>query len=359
VNIHFFEPPAVQRAGGLDAAIQSLRNALTRLGHEVKMNGDLPDAGGGACVHFHGLWQREFPALARRCTERDIPFVTSPHGMLEPWAFRHKWWKKWPYFILVERPWMKSAACILATGEPEAERLRAKFPRGRVESLPLGLTAGTRPDYVAARGRLGWHEDETVLLFLSRIHVKKGLDLLLSALAELERNADTPVRDATMRTRVSASRLVIVGPEEQPDYAARCREFAASNAGRLPRIEWAGAVWGDARWPYFRGADLFCLPTHSENFGLAVLEALQVGTPVLTTTATPWAASLAEGRGFIAEPDAASLREQLAKFFQQPRRTTAQRTALSEWAWANFDWPTLAPRYVALYQSLGKKTHHA
>ncbi|MEQ1851594.1 MAG: glycosyltransferase [Chthoniobacteraceae bacterium] len=347
MNIHFFEPPAVQKAGGLDAAIQSLRAALRRHGHEVKMNVPLPSSGTDALVHFHGLWQRDFPAIARRCGELRIPFVVSPHGMLEPWARRHKWWKKWPYFHLVEKPWIQTAACILATGEPEAGRLRCMFPRGRVESLPLGLTAATRPGYEDARRALGWGADETVLVFISRIHVKKGLDLLLAALAGID------------GARRAKTRLVIVGPEEQPAYAARCREFAVRNAAGLPRIDWPGAVWGDARWPYFQGADLFCLPTHSENFGLAVLEALQVGTPALTTTGTPWAASLTDGCGFIATPDQHGIRTQLENFFSRLRSTPAQRTALSEWAWGNFDWSILAPRYVALYASLLEKAHRA
>ena len=352
MKIHFFEPPAAQKVGGLDAAIQSMRCALQALGHEVSINTAAIAAGENTRAHFHGLWQRNFPALAGECRRRGIPYVVSPHGMLEPWAWRQKRWKKWPYFHLVEKRWIGRAACMLATAKPEADRLAKFFPRNRIESLPLGLTADKRPDYAAARAKLGWNADETVLLFLSRIHEKKGLDLLLDALAE--RGADTPVRRTVMQTGVSASRtrLVIVGPEEQPEYAARCHDFIAQNAARLPRTDWIGAVWGEERWPYFQGADLFCLPTHSENFGLAVLEACQVGTPALTTTGTPWADTLGDGRGFIARPEVADIRAQLTRFFSQPRRTDADRAALAEWAWEKFDWAKLAPRYAALYESL-------
>ena len=340
MKIQFFEPPVAQKAGGLDAAIQSLRSALQRLGHEVSINAAAIESGEGATVHFHGLWQRNFPALARECRRRGIPFVVSPHGMLEPWARRKKWWKKWPYFQLVEKRWIAGAACVLATGKPEADRLARFFPRNRIESLPLGLTADKRPDCGGSRARLGWNAEETVLLFLSRIHEKKGLDLLLRSLAELHGTAPR------------ATRLVVVGPEEQPDYANRCRDFIARNAARLPRVDWIGAVWGEERWSYFQGADLFCLPTHSENFGLAILESCQVGTPALTTTETPWAGVLDAGRGFIAPPEVADICAQLAAFFAQPRRTQEQRQTLSEWAWTNFDWARLAPRYAALYESL-------
>ena len=340
MKIRFFEPPPEQKVGGLNAAIDSLRSALEKLGHKVGINGDAPMRGETDAVHFHGLWQRHFPALAAACRREGIPYVVSPHGMLEPWARRQKWWKKWPYFHLVEKRWIAGAASVLATAEPEAARLRGIFPKSRVESLPLGLTADKRPDHAAARARLGWNAEETVLLFLSRIHEKKGLDLLLSALAELH------------GTLHGAARLVIVGPEEQPGYAARCREFIAQNSARLPRTDWIGAVWGEDRWSYFQGADLFCLPTHSENFGLAVLEACQVGTPALTTTETPWAATLGSGRGFIARPDTADIRAQLARFFSKPRSSAEDRASLAAWAWENYDWAKLAPHYAALYAGL-------
>ena len=202
------------------------------------------------------------------------------------------------------------------------------------------LPGDKRPDYTAARARLGWNADETVLLFLSRIHAKKGLDLLLSALSGLH------------GTLPPATRLVVVGPEEQPEYAAHCRDYIAQNSGRLPRTDWIGAVWGVERWSYFQGADLFCLPTHSENFGLAVLEACQVGTPALTTTETPWADVLTAGQGFIAQPEASSIRTELGKFFAEPRWAQERRQALSAWACSEYDWASLGPRYASLYESI-------
>ena len=340
MKLRFFEPPPEQKTGGLNAAIDSLRIALEALGHEVLINASAPLRGEADATHFHGLWQRNFPSLATTCRREGIPYVVSPHGMLEPWARRKKWWKKWPYFHLVERRWIAGAACVLATAEPEAARLRSIFTQSRVEAVPLGLTADKRPNYASSRTRLGWNPGETVLLFLSRIHEKKGLDMLVTALAELHDSLP------------DAARLVIVGPEEQPGYAARCRDFIAQNAQRLPRTDWVGAVWGEDRWNYFQGADLFCLPTHSENFGLAVLEACQVGTPVLTTTETPWADTLGPECGFIARPEIGDIRTQLARFFSKVRSSTDERDALAAWAWKNYDWTMLAPRYAALYAGL-------
>lgn len=336
VIIHFHEPPPAQKIGGLDAAIRSMEAALTALGHTVSCNpADYREAPN--VVHFHGLWQRNYPALAAQAHKAGVPVVVSPHGMLEPWAFHHKRWKKLPYFHLIEKRWLSRANCILATAEPEGARLRELLPSTRVESLPLGLTGDARPDYAAARAHLGWREDETVLLYLSRIHEKKGLDLLIAALASTEFRPGT--------------RLIVVGPEEQPAFAHRCRLLAEQHAMKLPRIDWLGPVWGDDRFRYFQGADLFCLPTHSENFGLVVLESLQVGTPVLTTTGTPWG-SLTPPQGYIAEPRADSIQAQLARFFAAPALTPEQRNGIADSTRAIYDWSTLGQRYGSLYKSL-------
>ena len=335
MKVVFCVPPAAQRVGGLDSAIEGLRGALSGAG--VSVVPDLPAEPERALVHFHGLWQPAHNRLARQCVARKIPYVVSPHGMLEPWAWKHKWWKKWPYFQLVEKGHLARATTLLATAEPEAQRLQRFAPRQQIRTLPLGLTSAARPDYENARRQLGWKREDRVLLFLSRIHVKKGLHFLIQALATMSWPPHT--------------RLVIVGDGE-PDYVHSLQHMAEASATRLPPIEWKGAVWGDARWPYFQGADLFCLPTHSENFGLAVLEACQVGTPALTTTGTPWAGQLPKDHGFIGEPSVESTRQSLTAFFQQPRWTHEKRAHLSDWAHANYDWQALGPKYAAFYRDI-------
>ncbi len=335
MKVHFLQPPPEQRAGGLDAAIAAMCAALQRAGVEVV--GDPPEPGGERVVHFHGLWQPRHSFASRTCVEQNVPCVISPHGMLEVWAWRHKRWKKWPYYHLAEKHHLGRAQALLATAPAEAARLRDLLPHSRVEVLPLGLTGDARPDYERARAALKWRPEERVLLFLSRLHVKKGLELLIRALAE------GPERPQT--------RLVVVGGGEAA-YLAQLRELARENHRRLPLIDWVGEVWGAERWNYFQGADLFCLPSYSENFGLAVLEALQVGTPALTTTTTPWAVALGDERGYIAEPTVASVKRQLDRYFAAPPWSAAKRAQLADWAWAKYHWDAVAPSYVELYRSV-------
>jgi glycosyltransferase involved in cell wall biosynthesis len=336
VIAYHLQPPPAQREGGLDAAIRGLCGALNEAGVDVweELPGRLER---GSIVHMHGLWQRPYLAAARQCRAQGVPYVVSPHGMLEPWALRHKGWKKWPYFHLVEKRLLAGAGVVLATAEQEAERLRARLPNQRVEPIPLGLTGDAEPEYHAARARLGWLEGEKVLLFLSRLHVKKGLELLLEALEQL------PTR--------AGLRLVVVGQGEA-GYVEGLQKRASGRAAHLPKIDWVGPVWGEGRWAYFQGADLFCLPSYSENFGLAVLEALQVGTPVLTTHTTPWGAALAEPSGFICNPEVASVAAALRRALGGPAIADLDRQALAAWTREHYGWKHLAERYKELYESL-------
>jgi glycosyltransferase involved in cell wall biosynthesis len=337
MTIHFAEPPAAKRVGGLDAAIRALENALRSRGMDVK-SGSAHQAQDGDIVHFHGLWQFDHAKLSGDLAKRGVTMVVSPHGMLEPWAWRHRWWKKWPYYGLIERKHLGRAKALLATAAPEAQRLRQMLPGQRIDALPLGLTDNSAaPDFTRAREALGWEPDETVFLFLSRLHPKKGLDLLLRALALVE----LPPK----------SRLVVVGNGDLK-YVASLRALADSLSSQLPRVDWTGEVWGAARWPYFQGANLFCLPTHSENFGLAVLEACQVGTPVLTSTTTPWAQWLGAGRGFIAKPTVDSIAKQLRTYLEHPVDSSYRRADLAQWTHDQFSWDALTPRFEEFYHSL-------
>lgn len=340
MEILFFEPPKKLQTGGLQAALESLRRNLDRAGVAIRVADRLPDQPlSGTVAHFHGLWQPSHARIAKCCRNEGVPYIVSPHGMLEPWAWRHKRWKKLPYFRIVERRFLAHASCLLATAAPEAENLRGFFPEARVETIPLGLTGTARPAYTESRRILGWENDEWILVFLSRIHPKKGIEILIDALAGL--GVSRPAR----------LRLVIVGGGAET-YLRHLKAQCASRAAELPTVDWIGEVWGEEKWRYLQGADLFLLPTYSENFGLAVLEACQVGTRALTTTATPWGPFLADGRGYIAEPTAESVAESLAEAFKDGKTTPGQRKELADWAHTTFDWNKLAGEYCALYQSL-------
>jgi glycosyltransferase involved in cell wall biosynthesis len=337
MRVRFVTPPAAKQVGGIENAVEGLREALQLQGIKVEQGGDADES--DAVHHFHGLWDLLHSRLATRLRKRGQPYVVSPHGMLEPWAFRHRRWKKLPYFWLIERRFLVGARALFVTSKMEAEHLARVIHHPRVEVLPLGCRDRRGPDFTTAKAALGWSSDERRILFLSRLDVKKGLDRLLRAMAGDGQDW-------------KGWRLVVVG-DGDPAYVASLKTLAVAASTRLPQVEWIGPVWGAARWPYLQGADLFCLPTHSENFGLAVLEALHVGTPVLTTDQTPWRDHAGLDGLFIAKPEIPSLQQTLARARTRitGNWTIADRRSLAAWAKQNFAWEALVVGYIQAYQS--------
>jgi len=344
--IFFAEPPLDEAEGGVDLAMDTVARYLDRVGAPVVRDADLDDvrsASGPRLVHFHALWQLDHSWMSRWCRTHGVPYVVSPHGMLEPWAWRHKRWKKWPYYQLIECFHLQGAARVLATSTLEANNLSNFVDEEAISTIPLAITTDVEPAYAAARADRGWSSNEDVLVYLSRLHEKKGMHLLLESLTALP------------AVHTESLRLVVVG--DGPDaYRERLRRIEEAHADRLPPIDWEGAVWGDEKWTYLQGADLFCLPTHSENFGIVVLEACQVGTPVLTTTGTPWRFLEEWTAGLVAEPEPPSLRAALDEYVRSFSWTPSDRKALAERTRERFSLDTVGTQYVEMYQQVVEET---
>ena len=340
--LHFFEPPTAKKIGGLDVAIQSLQRFLVGSGVTVQSESTIEEIGESRMpeiVHFHGLWQRKFLGISAHCRRRSIPYVVSPHGMLEEWAWRHKWWKKWPYFYLLEYWHLRKAARLLTTSAAESRNLERFFPRSDRVVLPLGLAERRTPDYAAARDSLGWSKREIVILFLSRIHPKKGLPLLLKALVSLDLHRwPRPIR------------LVIVGGGAG-SYVRGLKAFVEEQT-RLPRVNWMGELWGEQKWRYLQGADITCLPSYSENFGFVILESLQVGTRVITTDQTPWDSIPSWNAGWIVRPRVDTLTTAIRQYLAHPEWSEDQRSRLAAETCERYSWEKIGPEYLRFYESI-------
>lgn len=223
-----------------------------------------------ALLHGHGLWSAVNHWTARVARHWNVPLVVHPRGMLEPWAIEHRGWKKQLALALYQWRDLDTARVLVATAEQEFINLRALGLRQPIAIIPNGVslpaTDGvlTRPPRPAGALR--------TLLFLSRVQAKKGLLNLIDALGYL---------------KPSGWRLQIAGPVEDGHLAevlTRARQVGVSDL-----VEYVGIVDGGAKSVLYFGADLFVLPTFSENFGVAVAEALAHGLPVITTKGAPWA----------------------------------------------------------------------
>jgi glycosyltransferase involved in cell wall biosynthesis len=237
-------------------------------------------------VHLHGVWQYPTSAVLRwsRLTRR--PYIVSAHGMLEPWALQRSRFKKAVVNWLYQSTCLKEATCLRATASSEVESIRRIHLRNPVALIGNGVFV---PEVLEDRkSEIGNRKPVKRALFISRVHPKKGL---LDLVRAWKRNAEmlkTDTLKSDLRSPISNSwELLIVGPDEGGHLAQVMR--LVQELGMSEQIRYGGEIWEDAaKWRCYREADLFVLPSYSENFGLVIAEALGCGLPVLTTRATPW-----------------------------------------------------------------------
>ncbi|HEY5040690.1 MAG TPA: glycosyltransferase [Verrucomicrobiae bacterium] len=243
-------------------------------------------------VHLHGVWQYPTAATLRWARATGRPYVVSAHGMLEPWALRRSRFKKTLVNWLFQNICLREAACLRATAEAEVESLRRLGLKNPVALIPNGVFI---PE-VIQKAEAGDRKPEVRrALFLSRIHPKKGLLELVRAWKKYAATLKPERLKSAVGGPISGLRspvsdpweLLIVGPDEGGHLA----EVMAlvNELGLQDQIRYGGEIWeDDAKWKCYAGADLFVLPSFSENFGLVIAEALGCGVPVVTTHATPW-----------------------------------------------------------------------
>lgn len=217
-------------------------------------------------MHTHGLWTAATHWAVAWAARTQTPLVLQPHGMLHPWALHHKGYKKKIAMRVYQRRDLHDAAVLIATSDEECEFIRQSGFMQPIALVPNGV------DLVPGEPRRKQqHDSVRTALFLSRIHPVKGLLNLVQAWG---------------RVRPAGWQLVLAGPDEDGHLA----EVTA--AVRRERIEdcvrFVGEVGAEAKSQLFCEADLFILPTHSENFGVVVAEALSFGVPVITTRGAPW-----------------------------------------------------------------------
>lgn len=225
-------------------------------------------------VIVHGLWQYHGFAVWRALAGSRTPYFVFTHGMLDPWfkkAYPLKHLKKWLYWPWAEYRVLRDARAVIFTCEEERLLARHSFWLYRCNEVVTSYGTAPPPldDGKLAEKFLDLHPDlrgKRVLLFLSRIHEKKGCDLLISAFAEVA--AEHP-----------SLHLVMAGPD-QTGWMAKLQEQARL-LSVAHRITWTGMLQGDEKWGAFHVAEAFCLPSHQENFGIVVAEALGCGKPVL------------------------------------------------------------------------------
>ena len=248
-------------------------------------------------VIVHGLWQYSSFGVWRALAGTGTPYFVFPHGMLDPWfkrTYPAKHFKKLLYWPWAEYRVLRDAAAVLFTSEEERRLARESFAlyRAREVVVNYGTSAPTnlehaRDIFSAAHPQLN---GRPFFLFLGRLHEKKGCDLLIKAFVT-QRKANPEFNFS----------LVMAGPCRDPEYLNHLRVLA-KDAG--DSILFPGMLTGDTKWGALSAAEAFILPSHQENFGIAVVEALACGTPVLISNKINiWREIEGDGAGLVENDD--------------------------------------------------------
>ncbi len=289
--------------------------------------------GGADVIHNFGTWSPFNHRISVKARHAKTPQVFCPMGMLEPWSLAQKPLKKRLGWMMYQRHDVECSSAVHATAQSEAENLRALGIKAPIALIPHGIDL---PTDVPARQPLQRDFNEKTILFLSRIHPKKGLLELVQACARL-------------KTR--NWKVIIAGPDTDGYQAVI--EKAVSSVQLQDKFNFVGPVYGEQKSALFAQADIFVLPTHSENFGLVIAEALAHEVPVITTTGAPWAELNETGCGWWIPTGATALETTLVEAISMPSATLAEmgvrgRTLVEE----RYTWPAIIQKHIALYEWL-------
>lgn len=306
------------------------------------------DIKGFDLVHLHSVWLWPMHKAAKLCRQAGVKYVVAPRGMLEPWSLKQKWLKKKIAWWLYLRNDLRKAAALHATAASEEAQFRKLGLKQKVivspngVNLPSEATAGSSSSgsptantpYPLARTSA---PSPRRALFMSRMHQKKGVAELIEAWRRIKPS------DWTLEL------VYTVRDDEERAYEAKCKELAKGDES----IVFTGALDDEAKWEAYGRANLFVLPTYSENFGIVVAEALWAGVPVITTKGTPWSELEPEGCGWWIDTGVEALTSTLRSTLNTQPSTLAQMGAKGhELVARKYTWGAVVRKMVDGYKEI-------
>lgn len=295
-------------------------------------------------VHINGIYTYPVTVAAWYARRLQKPYIVALRNGLDPYMFEIRRSKKMFGFRLYVEPILQRAEAIHATAQQEVEHARAFGLTGNIVVIPNGIDTIAPDDLPISQ-----HADDIwpqlrgkrVVLFLSRLSPQKGLDMLIQSWGNLKESFADVV-------------LVLAGPDYQ-GFSRMVRQLV-DRYGVRDSVLFTGEVLEDRKWALFRRADLFVLPSYSENFGNVIAEALAFEIPVLTTTTTPWHMLKKYGCGLCVPPVQQEIEVALAKLLAMPKSRLCKMGARSGKLRAQLNtWQQSAQQFVELYQKILSK----
>jgi glycosyltransferase involved in cell wall biosynthesis len=289
-------------------------------------------------VHLHAPWTPSNLQVARAARRWGVPYVLSVHGMLDDWSMAQKRLKKRVFLTVAGNRLLRGAAALHCTASAELDQAARWFDREKGVVLPWLFDL--EPFEHPPEEKRAVESKRARLLFLSRVHPKKGIERLLAAAGLLQR-------------RGIDCDVVIAGPGEK-DYIARLSALATAE-GVGEHVQFVGMVRGQAKAALYRSADLFVLPTSQENFGLVLLEALACGTPVVTTQGVDIWKELQEAGACIVDPSPERLADAITELLRDRAELSALGCRGRSWVFERYEPRKLTLEYEAFYRDVAVK----
>ena len=280
-------------------------------------------------VHLHGVFMHAQYISSKFANKTNMPYIITPHGMLEPWHLKDKQLKKRIYMGLVLNSILAKACIIHAITPFEKENLYKLTKHKNIIEIPNFINYSDLPK------SMDYNPSEEYLLFLSRLHPKKGLDILIESMSK--------IRDKKIK-------LKIVGSEN--NYSDSLKKVV-QKAGLENRIEFLGGVFGDKKFELFANAKAFVAPSYSEAIGMVNLEAAACNTPVITTFNTGISAEWNTNGGIMINPNIEELTKAIntvTNWSNEERFSRGEN--LSNFVLNNYSWEKKGTLWNDLYSSL-------
>ena len=283
-------------------------------------------------IQIQSMWDLPYHKVMVEARRQNIPYIVTPRGMLEPWSLSQKKWKKKLAWWLYQRNDVQKSACVFTTAKMEAEHVRELGITTCKAVIPNGIETDGYPCKSSIEGV------KKQVLFLSRVHVKKGIELLFEAWKRLHSDyADW--------------QLFVIGNGEA-EYI-HSLENRVENLGLKDSIKILPPVFGEAKIKVYQESALFCLPSFSENFGMVIAEAMSCGTPVITTTNCPWNILNETNTGWCIDLSVDNLERALREALSMnPTELYDMGQKASKLIYENFDYRNVTRKTLKLYEWL-------
>ncbi len=297
-----------------------------------------PLVGNADVIHLHGVWDPLIYAAASEAQKLGIDYVLTPHGMLDPWAISQKGWKKRLALILGYRKMLNRAAFLHFLNTDERDLVKDLGLTAKAEVIPNGIfleELDPLPAEGGFRASRPWLGDRPFVLFLSRLHYKKGLDFLADAFAQVA-------------VRYPEAQLVIAGPDggAKSDFESQIRRLRLED-----KVHLIGPIYGPEKLSALVDCDCFCLPSRQEGFSLAVTEAMACRAPVVISTSCHFPEVREAGAGVITDLNATDIAAGLMTVLGSAEQASMMGKAGRELVTSRFTWPSVAGQMIRAYDA--------